>query len=247
MFLYAGATAFNSYYDRDEGPVGGLERPPPVLPALLPLALGMKAIGAVLAALVNLPFLVVYLAFAALSLAYSYPRVRLKAHTWGSLLTVGFGQGVLAFLAAWAAVRGELASALSAQGVLGAIAATLLILAIYPLTQLYQVDEDSARGDRTVAVVWGPRACFLLPKACVVVGGAAMLAVLWLEFGMLGRGAGGPGTAGRAGGHRLVGGALRPAPDPGQLPARDAPEHAQRGWAEPVPAGRLFVSAPVWR
>src|SRR5439155_22738881 len=58
VFLYAGATAFNSYYDRDEGPVGGLERPPPVLPALLPVALGMKAIGAVLAALVNLPFLV---------------------------------------------------------------------------------------------------------------------------------------------------------------------------------------------
>jgi 4-hydroxybenzoate polyprenyltransferase len=183
VFLYAGATAFNSYYDRDEGPVGGLERPPPVLPALLPLALGMKAIGAVLAALVNLPFLVVYLAFAALSLAYSYPRVRLKAHTWGSLLTVGFGQGVLAFLAAWAAVQGELASALSAQGVLGAIAATLLILAIYPLTQLYQVDEDSARGDRTVAVVWGARACFLFAEGCVVVGGAAMLAVLWLEFG----------------------------------------------------------------
>jgi len=42
VFLYAGATAFNSYYDRDEGPVGGLERPPPVLPALLPVALGMS-------------------------------------------------------------------------------------------------------------------------------------------------------------------------------------------------------------
>jgi 1,4-dihydroxy-2-naphthoate octaprenyltransferase len=184
VFLYAGATAFNSYYDRDEGPVGGLERPPPVLPALLPVALGMKAIGALLAALVNLPFLLVYLAFAALSLAYSHPRVRLKARTWGSLLTVGFGQGVLAFLAAWAAVRGELASALSAVGVLGAIAAMLLILAIYPLTQLYQVDEDSARGDRTVAVVWGPRACFLFAEGCVVVGGAAMLAVLWFEFGV---------------------------------------------------------------
>src|SRR5438552_16250684 len=30
LFLYGGATAFNSAYDRDVGPVGGLERPPAV-------------------------------------------------------------------------------------------------------------------------------------------------------------------------------------------------------------------------
>jgi 4-hydroxybenzoate polyprenyltransferase len=185
VFLYAGATAFNSYYDRDEGPVGGLEHPPPVSPALLPVALGMKGIGALPAALVNLPFLAVYLAFAGLSLAYSHPRVRLKAHTWGSLLTVGFGQGVLAFLGAWAAVRGDLASALSVDGALGALAATLLILAIYPLTQLYQVDEDRARGDRTVAVAWGPRGCFVFAETCVIVGGTVMLAALWRRFGLL--------------------------------------------------------------
>jgi 1,4-dihydroxy-2-naphthoate octaprenyltransferase len=183
VFLYAGATAFNTYYDRDEGPVGGLERPPPVVPALLPVALGMKAIGAVLAALVNVSFLVIYLAFAGLSLAYSHPRVRLKAHTWGSLVTVAIGQGVLAFLGAWSAVRGDLSGVVSADGLLGAFAATLLILAFYPLTQLYQVDEDSARGDRTMAVAWGPRRCFVFAEACVVLGGAAMLTVLWREFG----------------------------------------------------------------
>jgi 1,4-dihydroxy-2-naphthoate octaprenyltransferase len=185
VFLYAGATAFNSYYDRDEGPVGGLEHPPPVEPALLPVALGMKAFGGLLAALVNVPFLIVYLAFAGLSLAYSHPRVRLKAHPWGSLLTVGIGQGVLAFLGAWAATRGELGSVLSTEGALGAVAATLLILAVYPLTQLYQVDEDAARGDRTSAVAWGARACFLFALFCLLVGGAAMLAVLGRRFGPL--------------------------------------------------------------
>lgn len=185
VFLYAGATAFNSYYDRDEGPVGGLERPPPVSAALLPVALGMKLVGAVLAALVNPTFLVVYLAFAALSLAYSHPRVRLKAHTWGSVLTVGFGQGVLAFLGAWAAVRGGIGSAFGLDGVLGAAAATLLILASYPLTQLYQVDEDHARGDRTMAVAWGARRSFVFAEVCVVLGGVLMLAALGRQFGVL--------------------------------------------------------------
>ena len=30
LFLYPAATAFNSAYDKDEGPIGGLEAPPPV-------------------------------------------------------------------------------------------------------------------------------------------------------------------------------------------------------------------------
>jgi len=152
FFLYSGATAFNSYYDRDVGPVGGLERPPSVSPGLLPFSLIVQLIGALLATLVNLPFWLAYMVFVGLSFAYSHPRIRWKAHTWISLLVVGLGQGALAFVAAWAATRAEIVSAWSVDGVLGAIAALLLILALYPLTQLYQIDEDAARGDRTVAV-----------------------------------------------------------------------------------------------
>ncbi len=182
-FLYSGATAFNSYYDQDVGPVGGLERPPGVVPALLPFALAVQAVGWLLAALVNLPFWLAYGVFVGLSFAYSHPRIRWKAHTWTSLLVVGFGQGALAFVAAWTATRGEIGSVWSQDGALGAVAAVLLILALYPLTQLYQVDEDAARGDRTVAVVWGPARCFAFAITCTLVGGAAMLVVLARRFG----------------------------------------------------------------
>ena len=185
VFLYSGATAFNSYYDRDVGPVGGLERPPPVPPGLLALSLLMQLVGWVLAAFVNLPFWVAYGVFVALSTAYSHPRLRLKAHTLASLLVVGFGQGVLAFVAAWAATRGEIASAWGPDGVLGATAATALILALYPLTQLYQIEEDAARGDRTLAVAWGAAACFRFSLTCTLVGGVAMLALLARRFGLV--------------------------------------------------------------
>jgi 1,4-dihydroxy-2-naphthoate octaprenyltransferase len=183
FFLYSGATAFNSYYDRDVGPVGGLEHPPTVVPALLPFSLGVQAVGWLLAALVNLPFWLAYGVFVALSVAYSHPRIRLKAHTLTSLIVVGFGQGALAFLGAWAATRGEVASAWSVDGALGAVAAVLLILALYPLTQLYQTEEDAARGDRTVAIVWGPQRCFAFALICTLLGGLAMLALLALRFG----------------------------------------------------------------
>ena len=182
VFLYGGATAFNSYYDRDEGPVGGLERPPGVVPALLPFALAVKGTGWALAGLVNPAFFVVYGGFAALSLAYSHPRVRWKARPVASLAVVGAGQGVLAFLGGWAAVRGEVASAAGPVGVSGALAAALLVLGFYPLTQLYQLDEDRARGDRTVAVAWGPAACFRWALGCQALGGLAMVVLLAARY-----------------------------------------------------------------
>jgi 4-hydroxybenzoate polyprenyltransferase len=185
VFLYGGVTAFNSFYDRDIGPVGGLEQPPPVVPALLPVSIALQLTGAVLATAINAPFLAVYVLFGLLGLAYSHPRVRLKAHPWPSLLTVGFGQGGLAFFGAWAATRGELASAMSVDGFLGAVAAMLMIVALYPLSQLYQVEEDRDRGDRTSAVAWGPRRCFLLSIGLQVMGGGAMIAVVQRRYGGL--------------------------------------------------------------
>ena len=66
VFLYGGITAFNSYYDRDIGPVGGMRNPPPVTKPLLPFSLAVLATGALLAAAVNATFLAIYLAIMAL-------------------------------------------------------------------------------------------------------------------------------------------------------------------------------------
>ena len=119
--------------------------------------------------------------------------MRLKAQPIASLLGVGAGQGVLGFLGAWAASRGEIASASSWPGIGGALAATLLDLGLYPLTQLYQIEEDRARGDRSLAVVWGPPACFGWALVCQAAGGLTMLSVIastygWLEACLLGVG-----------------------------------------------------------
>jgi 1,4-dihydroxy-2-naphthoate octaprenyltransferase len=183
VFLYGGATAFNSYYDRDQGPVGGLERPPPVVAELLPFSLVLKAFGLLLSALVNWAFFLAYGGFLLLSLAYSHPLVRLKRRPLSGLLAVGIGQGILAFLGAWAASRGEVGSVRSPAGFLGMLAATLFIMGLYPLTQLYQVQEDRARGDRTLAVAWGPEGCFVLALVCQALGGLTLLAALYGRYG----------------------------------------------------------------
>ncbi len=154
IFLYGGTTAYNSFYDRDEGPVGGLENPPEVTPALLPFSLVWQAIGAVMAWFVNPMYFGLYVVIFAFVTAYSHPVPRLKGRPVGGLLTIALAQGLLCGLAGSAAADPTLAS-LSTLDWLGLVASTGVTTGFYPVTQIYQVQEDLARGDRTFAAHFG--------------------------------------------------------------------------------------------
>lgn len=175
LFLYGGTTAFNSYYDRDEGPVGGLEKPPAVTSALLPFSLLMQSIGAILAALVNGPFLLIYLLIFGMATAYSHPSTRLKGRPLLGLITVGVGQGVLAALGGWVA-SGRSMGEMGAGDWIGILAVALITTGFYPVTQIYQVEEDRARGDLTFAAWVGAAATF---RFALVTQGVAAVALLW--------------------------------------------------------------------
>jgi 4-hydroxybenzoate polyprenyltransferase len=175
LFLYPAATAFNSAFDRDEGPIGGNERPPPVPPGLLRFSLLLGAIGALPAACAGAEFLLLYGAAAVWTVAYSHPATRWKASPWQSAGAIALGQGAVGFLAGWAAAAPlePGAEALLA----GAGGAALTALGLYPATQIFQVDEDRARGDRTLAVALGPASALRFGSACLALAGAA---AVWL-------------------------------------------------------------------
>jgi len=164
--LSGGATAYNSYFDRDEGPVGGLRRPPKVRPSLLWLSLALQlAGGALLFATAAWEDVGVYALGALVFLAYSTPGIRTKRRPFRATVTVATGSGALA----------SLAGSLCAGGGpnLGMLSAALFIAGFYPLTQLGQIDEDRRRGDRTFAVSLGRNASFrwsaiVLPAACAL-------------------------------------------------------------------------------
>jgi 4-hydroxybenzoate polyprenyltransferase len=179
LFLYTGITAFNSAYDRDQGPVGGMLRPPPPPPHLLAFSILIQIVGAVIAFAVNRVFLGIYLIIALMGAAYSHPRTRWKAHPIASALTVFIGQGALGFLAGWVTARGGLGSLLSERGIEGMLSAAFTTLGLYPLTQVYQIEEDAARGDRTLAVVLGPTRALLFGWACLFLAAVAAIAVMF--------------------------------------------------------------------
>lgn len=178
VFLYGGLTAYNSYYDRDEGPVGGLRKPPPVPESLLAFSLAMQAIGGLMALYVGFAFTLLYAAIATLSVAYSHPRLRWKSKPVGSLLVVAFGQGTAGFIAGWLASGAAWPPPHPLRLGLGAAVATLATVGIYPLTQIYQIEEDAARGDRTFAVAFGARASFDFSLSCLAAAGACLVALL---------------------------------------------------------------------
>ena len=152
VFLNGGTLAINSAFDRDEGDVAYLRRPPRPPRHLFAFGLGLMGTG-LAAAAVALPFgyVAAYAACLAMSVLYSVPPARLKAVAFADWIINMIGFGALTGYAGWAATGNPLTGA----GLVTLLAFCPLFAALYPLTQLYQADEDRRRGDRTLALRLG--------------------------------------------------------------------------------------------
>ncbi|HEX7090403.1 MAG TPA: UbiA family prenyltransferase [Longimicrobiales bacterium] len=151
--LNGGTLALNSAYDRDTGDIGYLEAPPPPPRHLAAFALALIAAGQACAFLLPPLFALDYAACFVLSVLYSVPPLRLKAVAGADWLINMWGFGTLTPLAGWALTGRPL----EPWALLVMLAFCPLFAALYPLTQLYQYEEDRRRGDRTLALVLGMR------------------------------------------------------------------------------------------
>ena len=180
LALYPGANAFNSAYDRDTGPIGGLARPPAVPPGLARWSALLQATGAALSALVGAGFAIGYLALWGVFTAYSHPRTRWKRSPVASTAAIVTGQGGVGYWLGWSASgpREPLTlNAWSSTDAWALVAASAVVAALYPLTQVYQLDADRERRDRTLAAVLGPRGTIAWAAAWFGLA-AAVLALL---------------------------------------------------------------------
>ena len=153
VLLNGGTLAINSAYDRDEGDIGYLDHPPPVPRHLALWGFALMVAGQGIALALPRRFAIAYALCFALSLLYSVPPFRLKAVAGADWIINMIGFGTLTPYAGWALARVPLTHA--GAWALGGFAP--LFAALYPLTQLYQMDEDRARGDRTLALALGVR------------------------------------------------------------------------------------------
>jgi 4-hydroxybenzoate polyprenyltransferase len=153
VLLNGGTLALNSAFDRDEGDIAFLRDPPPPPRFLALFAAGLIGLGLTVTWSLPSTYRRLYALCAVMSVAYSVPPFRLKAVAGMDWVINMLGFGTLTPMAAWA---------ISGRSLHGPMAAVLwsftpLFAALYPLTQLYQLDDDRARGDHTFAVRLGPR------------------------------------------------------------------------------------------
>ncbi len=165
--LYPSSNAYNSLQDRDEGPIGGLEKPPPPPAALGPLTLFMDVAGIALSLLISPLFAGCYAATVLMSRLYSYRGVRLKKYPFLGYFVVVLTQGGLTYFMSFVAVSGALPAGVP---VLGVAVSTVLIGAFYPVSQIYQHEQDAKDGVRTLSALLGVRGTFIW---CAVLYGAA--------------------------------------------------------------------------
>ena len=173
--LNGGTLAINSAFDQDEGDIGYLREPPKPPRYLLHVSAVMLALSLGLGFLLPPVFAWSNAACVAMAVLYSVPPVRLKARAGWDLLINCVGFGSLTALAGWGLTARAVTPGMRAV----VIGFAFLFGALYPPTQLYQIDEDRARGDRTLAIVLGEN--LSLGFAC----GLALVAHLWFAWGAL--------------------------------------------------------------
>jgi 1,4-dihydroxy-2-naphthoate octaprenyltransferase len=131
---------------------------------LLAFSVALLVGGQVLAFALPVAFRIDYAICFALSVLYSVPPFRFKAVAGVDWLINMWGFGTLTPFATWAATGRPL----DIGHALLLVAFCPLFAALYPLTQLYQFDEDRRRGDRTLALLLGPRRSLQVAVACTL-------------------------------------------------------------------------------
>lgn len=164
FLLYPASNGYNSYFDKDEKSIGGLSNPPPVERGLYVTSLLLDGIALVLGFLkIGLLYAIMLLIYGMVSKAYSHPLVRLKKYPVTGWLTVACFQGFFAFTMCYVGINGfGLENILNERMLLAGTLCTLLLLGSYPMTQIYQHEEDAKHGDTTISMKLGIMGTFYL-------------------------------------------------------------------------------------
>ncbi|MEO0469775.1 MAG: UbiA family prenyltransferase [Bacteroidota bacterium] len=152
FFLYPASNGYNSYFDKDENSIGGLKHPPKVIRELYWVSLVLDAIALIWGFFLSWQFALMLLVYGLVSKAYSHPAIRLKKMPYIGWLAAGVFQGYVTFLMTYVGLHGlGLGETFVQEIQIPAILSTVLLFGSYPMTQVYQHEEDGKRGDETIS------------------------------------------------------------------------------------------------
>jgi 1,4-dihydroxy-2-naphthoate octaprenyltransferase len=161
LLVYPASNGYNSYFDKDEGSIALIETPPPVDKSLYYFSLFLDIVALLLSLYVGWILFLSVLFYGIISKMYSHPSFRFKKYPLLSFLIVFIFQGAFVYWSTYASISGlDTLEGWNLNFTLAGLICSCLIGATYPLTQVYQHEEDSNRGDTTLSIVLGIRGSF---------------------------------------------------------------------------------------
>lgn len=158
LLVYPSSNGYNSFMDRDTTPVGGIKNP--MLPTrnLYFFTIIMDVLAIFLSFIISFVFAFGIFFYILASKAYSYRKIRLKKYPVIGYLTVIFFQGALTYFLVFYGCGSNHSLQVP---VLPMIASALLIGGFYPLTQIYQHEEDRKDGVISMSMLLGYKGTFI--------------------------------------------------------------------------------------
>ncbi|POY35113.1 prenyltransferase [Solitalea longa] len=176
LFIYPASNGYNSYMDQDEGSIGGLKYPPKPTKKLFYAALFLDLLGLSLSFFISTTFFLCLLAYILASRAYSYKGIRLKKYPYLGFWVVVIFQGGFTFLMSMHAATLLDLTSITASHKWAMMASSLLLAGVYPLTQIYQHEEDLKNGDITLSYKLGYRGTFIFSTISFLLANLLFLA-----------------------------------------------------------------------
>lgn len=171
LLVYPASNGYNSYMDRDETPIGGIKNPLQPTKQLFRISLIMDLIALVVSVLISKVLALGILFYIIASRAYSYRRIRLKQYPLIGFLTVFIFQGAVIFFIVYYTCSVNKPDSVP---IIPCLISSLLIGALYPLTQIYQHEADKRDGVITISYVLGKKGSFILSGLLFVLATALL-------------------------------------------------------------------------
>lgn len=185
LFLYPASNGFNSYFDKDEKSIGGLKHPPKVSKGLYYTSLIFDVIAIAIGLSINWEFALMLFIYGMVSKAYSHPMVRIKKYPFGSWFIAGLFQGFFTFLMAYIGINNfGFENIGKVHILLPALLTSMILWGSYPMTQIYQHEEDTKRGDHTLSIKLGILGTFHFTAIAFSVASACFFAYFASYFHM---------------------------------------------------------------
>lgn len=161
LLVYPASNGYNSYIDKDDSPIGGLEKPPMPTKTLFYLTLVMDGLSLLLSfILINPLFAACVLLYILASRAYSSKQIRLKKYPFIGFLVVVVFQGAFTYYMASLGITGN-GLMLDKASLFLLLGCSFQIAGAYPLTQIYQHQQDYKDGVITLSYKLGYMGTFI--------------------------------------------------------------------------------------